>query len=94
MGALQRFVVGREYVQVTGHSGRSEVRQVLTTLLLLVDLALVAVSPGVPTLHTAGRKRGGGERLTEQWPTDSSRDLMKAGFDKLRLGLEISRFYN
>lgn len=65
MGTLQRFVVGREYVQVTGHSGGREVRQILTTLLLLVDLALVAVSSGVPTLRAAGQKRGG-DRLKAQ----------------------------
>lgn len=55
---LQGFVVGREDVQVAGHSGRSEVRQVLATLFLLLNFPLVAIPTGVPPLRTAGRRTG------------------------------------
>lgn len=57
MRTLEGFVVGREDVQVAGHSGWSKVRQVLATLFLLFNFPLVAVPTGVPPLRTAGRRR-------------------------------------
>lgn len=58
MGALQRLVVGGEDVEGTGHAGRGEVGQVLAALLLLVQLALVAVAPRAPALRAAGAEEG------------------------------------
>lgn len=58
MGALQRFIVCCEYVQVTGNSGWSEVRQILTTFFLLINFALVVISPRVPTLSTTAVEEG------------------------------------
>lgn len=59
VGALQRLVVGGEHVQGAGHARRGEVRQVLATLLLLLQLPLPAAAPSTPALGTAaGRGRG------------------------------------
>lgn len=54
VGTLQRLVVGGEDVEGAGHAGGSEVGQVLAALLLLVQLALVAVAPRTPALRAAG----------------------------------------
>lgn len=62
VGALQRFVVGCEYVQAAGHTGGGEVGQVLAALLLLIDFALVAVAPRGPALRAAGAARRGREK--------------------------------
>lgn len=58
VGALQRLVVGGEDVEGAGHTGGREVGQVLAALLLLLQLALVAVAPRAPALRAAGDGRG------------------------------------
>lgn len=58
VGALQRLVVGGEDVEGAGHAGGREVGQVLAALLLLLQLALVAVAPRAPALRAAGDGRG------------------------------------
>lgn len=55
--ALQAVIVGSEYVHLAGHPGWGEVRQVLAALLLLVDLALVAIVASVSRLRTATKTR-------------------------------------
>lgn len=55
--ALQAVVVGSEYVHLAGHPRRGEVGQVLAALLLLVDLALMAIVAAIPRLRTATETR-------------------------------------
>lgn len=57
MRALQAVVVGGEDVHFIGHAGRGEVGQVLTALLLLVDLPLMATVTAIPRLYTATKTR-------------------------------------
>lgn len=63
--ALQAVVVGSEYVHLAGHPGWGEVRQVLAALLLLVDLALVAIVAAVSRLRTATKTRTKDKKQTE-----------------------------
>ena len=51
--ALHAVVVGREDVHLAGHARRREVGQVLAALLLLVDLALMAIVAAGARLCTA-----------------------------------------
>lgn len=65
MRALQAVIVGSEYVHLAGHPGWGEVRQVLAALLLLVDLALVAIVAAVSRLRTATKTRTKDKKQTE-----------------------------
>lgn len=60
--ALQAVVVGSEYVHLAGHPRRREVGQVLAALLLLVDLALMAIVAAIPRLRTATETRTKGKK--------------------------------
>lgn len=62
--ALQAVVVGSEYVHLAGHPRRREVGQVLAALLLLVDLALMAIVAAIPRLRTATETRTKGKKQT------------------------------
>lgn len=64
MRALQAVVVGSEYVHLAGHPRRREVGQVLAALLLLVDLALMAIVAAIPRLRTATETRTKGKKQT------------------------------
>lgn len=55
--ALQAVVVGSEYVHLAGDPRRGEVSQVLAALLLLVDLALMAIVAAISRLCTATETR-------------------------------------
>lgn len=63
--ALQAVIVGSEYVHLAGHPGWGEVCQVLAALLLLVDLALVAIVAAVSRLRTATKTRTKDKKQTE-----------------------------
>lgn len=78
MRALQAVVVGSENVHLAGHPGWGEVRQVLAALLLLVDLALVAIVAAISRLRTATKTRTKDKKQTENHTVQPGRPSARA----------------
>ena len=66
MRALHAVIVGCEYVHLAGHASRREVGQVLAALLLLVDLALMAIVAAGTRLCAATETRTKDRKTTRK----------------------------